>query len=240
MAGGVKLEVLEDADALARRAADLIGDAVRANPALSVLVATGHTPMATYAELARRGLDASGVTAVQLDEYLGVGEDDPRSLWGWMRRAFVEPLGVGKVVRLGGGIFDPDTACRRYGAEVSALGGIDLAVLGLGPNGHLGFNEPPCGRGAPTRVVTLTPESLASNAGYWEGRAVPRRALTAGMDVILSARQILLLVSGEHKRGVLARTLREPPTPGVPASWLQGTGATVLADRAAWPGTAPA
>lgn len=231
----VGVEVLEDADTLAERAADLIGDALVEKPTLSVLVATGHTPMATYAELARRGLDASRLTAVQLDEYLGVGEDDPRSLWGWMRRSFVEPLGVKEVVRLGDAP-DPDEACRRYELEVSALGGIDLAVLGLGPNGHLGFNEPPCGPGARTRGVTLTPASLASNAAYWGDLPVPSRALTAGMDVILAAKRIILLVSGAHKRDILARALREPPTPEVPASWLQGANTTVLADRAAWGG----
>ncbi|MEF2277225.1 glucosamine-6-phosphate deaminase [Deinococcus sp. YIM 134068] len=233
---GVNVEVLDDAEALARRAADLIEGVVREKPTLSLLVATGNTPLATYTELTRRNLDASAVTAVQLDEYLGVGEDDPRSLWGWMRRAFVEPLGVRKVIRLDATAPDPVEACRRFELEVAALGGIDLALLGLGPNGHLGFNEPPCLPDAGTRPVTLTPESLASNAAYWDGLAVPTGALTAGMDLILGARQTLLLVSGAHKRGILARTLQESPTPEVPASWLRGTNTTVLADRAAWGG----
>lgn len=234
-AGRLSVEVLDDAAALAGRAADLIEAAAGARPTLSLLAATGQTPLATYAELARRGrLRGSPLTAVQLDEYLGVGEDDPRSLWAWMRRALVAPLDVRKVLRFDALAQDPDAACRRFEADVEAAGGIDLAVLGLGPNGHLGFNEPPCGPDARTRTVTLTPASLESNAAYWNGLPVPERALTAGMNLILGAAHTLLLVSGEHKRDILARALEGPPTPEVPASWLQGTNTTVLADRAAW------
>ena len=104
--------------------------------------------MPTYAELARRvkadEADFSQVTAVQLDEYLGVTDDDPRSLWGWMQRSFVQPLGITRTVRLE----EPS----EFEAEIGALGGLDLAILGLGPNGHLGFNEPPSPPDAPTRA----------------------------------------------------------------------------------------
>lgn len=225
------LRVFPDADALARAAADLICAEVQARPGAVILVATGHTPMPTYAELARRAAageaDFGRVTAVQLDEYVGVPEDDPRSLWAWMERAFVRPLGITRTVRL----TDP----AAFDAELRALGGIDLALLGLGPNGHLGFNEPPSGPDAPTRRVTLTPASLESNRAYWGDLGVPGEALTAGMPAILGAQRVLLLVTGEHKREVLRRTLREAPTPEVPASFLQRAPLTVLADAAAAP-----
>lgn len=231
----MSVEVLADPAALAVRAADVIAAEIGQKPDLRVLVATGNTPMATYAELAKRAdLDASQVVAVQLDEYLGVLEDDPRSLYAWMRRSFVEPLGVRQVVRLDGGA-DPEAASRAFDAETQRLGGLDLAILGLGPNGHLGFNEPPCGPEAPTRRVGLTPESLASNAGYWPDLAVPREALTAGMPTILNARRVLLLVQGAHKRDVLHRALHGPETPAVPASWLRRANTLVLADQAAHP-----
>jgi glucosamine-6-phosphate deaminase len=107
-------------------------------------------------------------------------------------------------------------------------------VLGLGPNGHLGFNEPPSPAGVPTRVVHLTPASLESNAGYWGGLPVPHRAVTAGMKLILSSKHVLLLVSGAHKQGILRRTLTEPITADLPASLLRFAALTVIADRAAW------
>ncbi len=230
MVSGVTLNIQPDAEGLAQAAADLISEQVRVNPSLSILVATGNTPMPTYAELARRVMagtvDFSRVTAVQLDEYLGVSDDDPRSLWGWMRRSFVDPLGITRTVRL--------ESPAQFAAAVADLGGLDLAILGLGPNGHLGFNEPPSPPDAPTRTLELTPASLESNAVYWGDLAVPAGAITAGMDVILAARQALLLVSGAHKRDILHTALEGPQTPDVPASFLRRTALTVIADGAAW------
>ncbi|TNM70990.1 glucosamine-6-phosphate deaminase [Deinococcus radiopugnans ATCC 19172] len=230
MVGGVTLDIQPNPEQLAQAAADFISAQVKAKPDLSVLVATGHTPMPTYAELARRvragEVNFSRVTAVQLDEYLGIDDDDPRSLWSWMRRSFVAPLGLTRTVRL--------DSPRQFEAAIRELGGLDLAILGLGPNGHLGFNEPPSPPDAPTRTLALTPASLASNAAYWGELAVPTGAITAGMDVILAARQTLLLVGGAHKREVLHAALERPETPEVPASFLRRTALTVIADEAAW------
>lgn len=246
-----------DYGALSRAGADLVADVLRQKPDAALLLATGNTPLGLYGELAERAtsgvLDSSRVRAIQLDEYVGVPEDDPRSLYGWLARAVLGPLRIPpeRVVRLHGMPEEElEAACRRFEREVRAprlaplgaglepmtAGGVDLAVLGLGPNGHLGFNEPPSAADAPTRRVTLSEASLASNATYWKG-PVPREAVTAGMDVILSARRTLLLVSGAHKREILRRTVLGPVTPEVPASWLQTVaGVTVLADAEAWPG----
>jgi glucosamine-6-phosphate deaminase len=202
--------------------------------------------MGLYRELGRlasSGLDVGAVRLVQLDEYLGIPAEDRRSLYGWTLRGVAGPLGIGpdRIVRLRGDDPDPEAACARYDAAVGRLGGIDLAILGLGPNGHLGFNEPPSPADAPTRVVDLTPESLASNARYWGTEAdVPPRALTCGMRLILSARRVLLVAAGAHKREILARALSEAPGPHLPASYLrEHPAATILADAAASPG-APA
>lgn len=227
---GVTLNIQPDSEQLAQAAADYIARQVREKPDLSILVATGNTPMPTYAELARRvaagEADFSRVTAVQLDEYLGVTDDDPRSLWGWMQRSFVGPLGITRTVRL--------EHPAQFEAALDQLGGLDLAILGLGPNGHLGFNEPPSSPNAPTRTLELTPESLVSNAAYWGELAVPTGAITAGMDVILASCTCLLLVGGAHKRNILHAAVEGPETPAVPASFLRRTALTVIADEVAW------
>ena len=235
--------VVDDYAALSQAAADAIAATLRRKPEALLLLATGDTPMGAYRELAARRtrgeLDTSQVRVAQLDEYAGLAEGDHRSLYGWMVSAFTEPLDVpeSRTIRLDGRL-PPAIACRAYDAAVAAGGGFDLAVLGLGPNGHLGFNEPPIERDAPTRLVPLTPESIRSNARYWgDEDDVPRFALTCGMASILEARQILLVVSGPHKREILTRTLSAPPTADVPASWLQSASGdvVVLADRAARP-----
>lgn len=243
----LELRVVDDTAGLSRAAADLIARTIRESPSAAVLPATGATPMGTYEDLAARAaagsLDASGLRVFQLDEYVGVGEDDPRSLLGWLRRSFVRPLGIPdeRVVELPGDADDPAEVCRRYDHSVAEAGGIDLAILGLGPNGHLGFNEPPSGPSSPTRQVALTPASLTSNAAYWgDEDAVPRHAITAGMTVLTAARRTLLLVAGAHKHAVVHRTLEGPVTPELPASFLQRQeGVVVLVDRAAWTGEDP-
>lgn len=240
----MELIVADDYEALSRLGADWLVEAIKARPDAAMVVATGDTPMGVYRELAERrarGLvDTSRLRVFQLDAYLGIALDDRRSLFGWMQRAFLQPLGIpgGNVVRLAGDASDPQEACRLYEKAVRDAGGFDISVLGLGPNGHLGFNEPPSPPAAPTRVVDLTAESIRSNTRYWGSEdQVPRQALTCGMDLLLAARRTLLVVSGEHKHEILHRAVEGPQTPEVPASYLQSASrVTVLADRAAWQG----
>jgi glucosamine-6-phosphate deaminase len=238
------LIIVDDYEALSRAGADWVTEAILAKPDSAIVVATGETPMGVYRELAdrrSRGLiDASQLRVFELDAYLGLPPDDRRSLFGWARRSFIEPLGIAEtnITRLGSNISTAEQACRAYDAEVREIGGFDISILGLGPNGHLGFNEPLSTPDAPTRVVDLTPESITSNARYWGGEdQVPRQALTCGMDLLLSARRTLLLVSGAHKHQILHRVMEGPQTPEVPASYLQSaSNVIVLVDRAAWQG----
>ena len=240
----VDLIIVDDYDALSRAGADWMAEAIQTKPDAAIVAATGDTPMGMYLELAQRHLrgliDTSRLRVFQLDAYLGLSPDDPRALIGWTRRSFIGPLGIAEanVVRLAGDAPDPWEACRAYEAAAREVGGFKISILGLGPNGHIGFNEPPSPPDASTRVVDLTPESIESNARYWGGEEqVPRQALTCGMDLLLTARRTLLLVSGARKHQILHRVIEGPQTPEVPASYLQSApDVTVIADRAAWQG----
>ena len=237
----VHLQLVEDYEALSHAGAEVVAGLIARKPDAALVLATGDSPMRMYqllAERVQRGeLDVSRLRLFQLDEYWGLRPDDDRSLYGWMRRAILDPWGIAdsQLVRLRGDAPSPEAACRAYDEAVAAAGGFDLAVLGLGPNGHLGYNEPPAHPDSPTRLVTLTESSLETGARYWGSRdRVPRQALTAGLASLLAARQIVLLVSGAHKRKILDATLNGPITPDVPASLLRlAQNVTVIADRAA-------
>lgn len=234
--------VVDNPTLASRETAEIILAAIRREPDLVFIPATGNTPMGAYARLAKQarrdGLDVSRLRVFQLDEYLGLPPGDSRLLAGWMQRSLIEPLGIpeANVTRFRSDAPDPDAMCREFDAALAAAGGAGLTVLGLGPNGHIGFNEPPSDTGLPTRAIDLTPESIRSNAAYWGSEErVPRRAVTCGMATLLAAREIVLIVTGESKREILAKTVAGPVTPGTPASFLQtAEGVTVVADRAAW------
>lgn len=224
----MKITITKNYAEMSAHAALVIAEIASAKPAASLVVATGNTPVGTYAELValkeRGQFDPSQLKVFQLDEYLGLPEGDKRQLWGWMERVFTIPLAIqsANVVRLNSDTTDAKETCAAYDRAVDAAGGFDLAILGLGPNGHLAFNEPPADSCADTRVVTLTEESLVSNSVYWGGRGnVPPQAMTAGLRQLLGAKRIILLVSGASKREILKRVTTGPVSDLVPASFLQ-------------------
>jgi glucosamine-6-phosphate deaminase len=238
------LVVVDGAAGLARAGADVVAGVVSADGPVTIVPATGETPLEMYEELAARRargeLDTGRVSIVQLDEYLGLERDDRRTLFGWMDRTVLEPLAIdtGRVTRLPTD-GDVDAACASFDDELDARGGIDLTILGLGTNGHLGFNEPPSDASSPTRTVDLTHETIVANARYWGSEDdVPTRAVTIGLHTLLDARRILLLVSGASKHSIVRRALEGPVEEDVPASFVREARApvTVLVDRAAWEG----
>lgn len=243
----MRLIVVDNHEAMSRVAARLMADIINEIPFATLVIAAGNTPLGTYRELAalqaRGECDTSQVRPFQLDEYQGTPADDPRSLYGWVKRDFLDPLGIApeRLVRLRGDVDDLEAACREYDRAVEEAGGFDLSILGLGPNGHVGFNEPPADPHAPTRPVALTEASLVSNAVYWGSRSqVPLAAVTCGMSALLTARTTLLLVSGAHKIDILQKTIAGPVTPDVPSSYLQqAQNVIVVADVAAWPYPVP-
>ncbi|WP_254216833.1 glucosamine-6-phosphate deaminase [Synechococcus sp. CCY 9618] len=237
---------LVDAAAVAERVASLLL-ADRLRPERPLGLATGRTMAPVYAALARRIGALDPVLAARLrdtwcsfnlDEYVGLEPQHPASFAATMARQVVEPLGLAPDrVRLPDGLApDPADEARRYADTVHRAGGIGLQLLGLGLNGHVGFNEPPSDAAVPCRCVALSARTRAQNAVDFHGdsSAVPRHAITLGMADILSARRVLLVVTGAEKASILRRALREPPTPELPASWLQRHPAlTVIVDAAA-------
>lgn len=240
------LSVLER-DLAAREVAAEIAALVRARAAAgrpAVLgLATGSTPEGVYAELIRlkreEGLDFSGVLAVNLDDYLGLESGDPRSFRAWMRAHLFDALEIPPEralippCELQEGEVEP--WCRAFEARLAELGGIDLQLLGLGRNGHIGFNEPGSPRDSRTRRVALAASTREDAAGTWGGLAhVPTHAITLGLATILEARALRLLAFGEHKRATVERLLGDPVGPELPATFLrEHPDARVYVDRAA-------
>ena len=162
-----------DATEVGRLAFAVVADLLRARPTAVISLTTGTTTRGLYQALSaacRSGSIAlSAARLVSSEEYLGVSDDDPISLFGWLRRDLLDPCGVAPaaVLRLAGDSADPLEECARFDAALQRLGGLDLVVQSVGVNGHFGFNEPGCSRDAATRVVTLTPITRESNATYW-------------------------------------------------------------------------
>lgn len=239
------IELAEPADIAERVAALLIEERLH-RPERPLGLATGRTMEPVYGALARQ-LGAlppleqvalrEGWLSFNLDEYVGISPTDPHSFTAFMAEWLRGPLGLAPdQVRLPDGLAaDPSVEAERYGMAVAAAGGIGLQLLGLGLNGHVGFNEPPSAVDAPCRVVRLCDSTRSHNAPAGDERLqVPEWAITLGLAEILAADRILLVVTGSAKAKVLGRAWREPPNPELPASWLQlHPGVTVFADAEA-------
>jgi glucosamine-6-phosphate deaminase len=211
-------------------AGELLEERLR-QPERPLGLATGRTMEPVYRALALRFHTLAGAQqdllrrrwlSFNLDEYVGLGQGDPGSFTTFMALHLAGPLGLSREqVRLPEGrAADPAAEARRYATALGEAGGIGLQLLGLGMNGHVGFNEPPSGPRAPCRVVRLCPSTRERN-GAAGADGVPDHAITLGMKEILEADRLLLVVTGRAKAEVLRRALLEPPTADLPASWLQ-------------------
>jgi glucosamine-6-phosphate deaminase len=238
----VNLDVVADANAMSAKAADFVAETIQRKPDATICLPTGSTPLGMFDALAERvgrgEIDFSHVELYCLDEYVGVDRHDPNSLTGWLWSAFVTRVGIDprRVHVLPTTAENPAEAAAAFDRELVQRGGLDLAVLGLGPNGHIGYNEPGSACDSRTRVVELTPESVRQAATYWSGNlSVPDVAITLGVGTLLEAKCIVLIVSGEAKSAIFRRTLEDQPSAEVPATWLRLAGQRlhVVADREA-------
>src|SRR5712672_4685419 len=218
-----------NSEELGREAARVIANAVRRNPVLRLGLATGSTMLAMYQELVRlhrhESLDFSKVVTFNLDEYLGLSSNHPQSFHYYMRENFFAHVNVDP-----DNIHIPDGSikenyeqyCASYEEAIRNAGGIDLQILGIGRNGHVGFNEPTSSLGSRTRLKVLTKETIEDNRKFFApGEEIPQCAITMGIGTILEARRILLLASGTSKAAAIAKAIEGPVTASVTASALQ-------------------
>lgn len=237
----MKLYKAKDYDDMSRIAANIISAQVILKPDCVLGLATGSTPIGMYKRLIegyKNGdLDFSDVKSVNLDEYRGLPRDNDQSYYYFMYNNLFKDINI-KLENTNvpdGTELDSDKECARYDAVIESMGGVDIQVLGLGHNGHIGFNEPDTEFAKTTHCVDLTESTIEANKRFFaDVNDVPRQAYTMGVQSIMRSKTILLLVSGEAKAQILHDVMCGPITPRVPASILQMHGdVIVVADEAA-------
>ena len=223
----MRIIVLPTAQDTAEVGATIVADLVRRTPTAVLGVATGSSPQPLYEALAQRaaaGADFSAVAAFALDEYVGIDPAHPESYHSVLDRDVVVPLGLDPAaMNVPDGLADPEAAGAAYDAAIAAAGGVDLQILGIGANGHLGFNEPGSSFASPTREVTLTAQTRDDNRRFFGGDLdqVPLSAMTQGVGTILEARSLLLVANGSSKAAAIAAALEGPQSSSCPTSAVQ-------------------
>jgi len=237
-----RVRVFRSADALAGALAHDIARRISETPRLVLSLPTGRTPIPFYQELVRLysggRVDFSRTTTFNLDEFVGLDGGDSRSYRAFMQRHLFDHVNIARrrVHFLNGAARDLARECARYERAIRRAGGIDIQILGLGLNGHIGFNEPARALIARTHRTRLTAATRRANAALFGNRtsAVPREALSMGMATILHARRVVLIATGASKARCIDRMVNGPVTPRLPASFLQlHANAEVWVDRAA-------
>jgi glucosamine-6-phosphate deaminase len=203
---------------------------VRAKPTAVLGLATGNTPIGVYAELIRlhreESLDFSRVTTFNVDEYWGLPPGHPRTFRRWMHEHLFDHVNVPPDnIRMPDAGLPPERTvefCARYEAAIEKAGGIDLLILGIGRNGHIGFNEPGAARDSRTRIVDMAPMTRTdAAAAFGSVDEVPKQTITIGLATILDARSIRTMAFGSSKAEIVARLLSEPIGPDLPATYLR-------------------
>ncbi len=223
---------------MSRKAANIISAQIIMKPDCVLGLATGSTPIGTYDQLVewynKGDLDFSQVTTINLDEYRGITKEDTHSYYYFMNEKLFSRVNIdlGRTFIPDGMDEDAEHACRSYDDIIKSHGGIDLQLLGLGHNGHIGFNEPGTAFEAQTHLVELTETTKKANQRFFENeKNVPSQAYTMGIKSIMQARKIVVVVSGRDKAEALFAAVKGPITPNIQASVLQlHNDVTIVAD----------
>ncbi len=224
----MKFITVKTYEELSRKAAEIISSQVVLKPNSVLGLATGSTPIGTYTRLAEKcdkgDVDFSNVTSVNLDEYVGLTGDNDQSYRYFMNTNLFTKINIdiNKTHVLSGVASDMEKEAADFDALIEELGGIDLQLLGIGLDGHIGFNEPDDVFIKETHVVELDPSTIEANARFFESiDDVPKSAITMGMGAIMNAKKVLLVANGKNKEEILKASFFGPITPKVPASILQ-------------------
>lgn len=238
----MKLVIVRDYEWLSKKAAAMVEEEVKNNRLCKLGLATGGTPKRMY-ELLVESYKASNeqlykdITTFNLDEYVGLSPEDPNSYYYYMRTHLLNDLdvSVGQMNIPNGIAGDLEEECEKYDKLIEHLGGVDLQILGIGENGHIGFNEPGTSFSQGTHVVTLEPSTLEANARYFSSlEDVPKQAITMGIQTIVKSKQIILLASGHKKAEAIQRLVEGEVTEQFPASILKThPNVTVIVDEPA-------
>ena len=237
----MKIYMTEDYQTMSRKAANILSAQIILKPNSVLGLATGSTPVGMYKQLVtwyeKGDLDFAEIKTVNLDEYVGLEPTHEQSYNYFMQEHLFDHVNINPAnTNIPDGLAaDPQAECTWYNQVIRQVGGIDIQVLGMGRNGHIGFNEPGDAFELETHVVDLTESTIEANARFFASRDdVPRQAMSMGIKSIMMARKILLMVSGEEKADAVKRAFVGPVTPQVPASILQlHPYVTLVGDKAA-------
>ncbi|MED3622979.1 glucosamine-6-phosphate deaminase [Bacillus thermocopriae] len=237
----MKLIEVKDYNEMSQKAAEYIIEKVRNYPRINLGLATGGTPVGTYKILIedhqKNGTSYQEVTTFNLDEYIGLSGNNPNSYRYFMNEKLFNHLDINKNNTFipSGVAKDIQAECLRYEQLITQHGGVDLQLLGIGQNGHIGFNEPGTSFQSNTHVVDLAPSTIKANARFFDNEEeVPTKAITMGIATIMKSKEILLLVSGESKNDAMHKLWNGEVTESFPASILKNHPyVTIIADQAA-------
>lgn len=230
----MKIIVLKTAEEIGIAAAKIFTDEVKSNPSCVLGLATGATPVPTYGKIIEAfnegGISFKDVKTYNLDEYCDLPKSDKNSYYTFMHENLFNSLDIleDNVHFLDGNASDCEAECKRYDDEINNAGGIDIQLLGIGNNAHIGFNEPADAFTSGSFKVKLTESTVNANKIYFDENPMPGYALTMGIKQIMSAKKVVLIATGEKKAEAVRNMIEGPVTPQVPASILQKHGDVVI------------